>query len=146
MSMSPTRPPALRGPARSRRGFPRPGSPSPAPGARTIRRSRPGPPTRLRIGRQWSSTMIAVSCVTLTGMPGSYGVASSHPTSDEGSKAALFEEAVLGARQSEVLAQGLALVFAAKQPAALQFRHDLIDKIGEAAGYVREHDVEPVAG
>src|SRR5258705_498157 len=56
------------------------------------------------------------------------------------------KEPVFRARQAEVFAQRLALVFAAEQAAALQFRHDPVDEIVEPARHPREHDVEPVAG
>src|SRR5205085_10484242 len=56
------------------------------------------------------------------------------------------EEAVLRAGQAEIFAQRLAFILAAEQTAALQFRHDPVDKIVEPAGDPREHDVEPVAG
>ena len=41
------------------------------------------------------------------------------------------EEAVLRARQAEILAQGRAFVFAAEEAAALQLRHDPVDEIVE---------------
>src|SRR6266404_4428393 len=59
---------------------------------------------------------------------------------------AVAEEAVFGAGEAEVLAQGLAFVFAAEEVAALQFGDDLVDEIVEAARDPREHDVEAVAG
>ena len=43
-----------------------------------------------------------------------------------------------------MVAQRRALVVAAEQAAALQFRHDEIDEIGERAGEIRRQDVEPV--
>ena len=49
------------------------------------------------------------------------------------------------ARQAEIVAQRGALIFAPEQAAALQFRHDLVDEVVEAAGQVGEHDVEAVA-
>src|ERR1051325_2606438 len=58
----------------------------------------------------------------------------------------LRKEPVFRPRQPEIVTQGPALVFAAEQPAPLQFRHDPVDKIVEPARYPREHDVEPVAG
>src|SRR6266446_3718457 len=63
-----------------------------------------------------------------------------------GDRGSVAEEAVLGAREAEVLTQGLAFVFAAEDAAALQFGDDPVDEIVEAAGNVREHDVEAVAG
>src|ERR1700730_18396496 len=63
-----------------------------------------------------------------------------------GDRGSVAEEAVFRAGQTEVLAQGLAFVFAAEEAAALQFGDDPVDEIVEAAGNVREHDVEPVAG
>ena len=42
------------------------------------------------------------------------------------------EEPIRRPRQAEILAQRRALVFAPEQPAALQFRHDLVDEIVEA--------------
>ena len=48
------------------------------------------------------------------------------------------------AGQAEMVAQGRALVVAPEQAAALQFRHDAIDEIGEAAGEMRRQDVEPI--
>jgi hypothetical protein len=50
----------------------------------------------------------------------------------------LREEPVLGPRQAEVFAQGLALVFAAEEVAALEFRDDPVDEIVEAARDPRE--------
>src|SRR2546430_9236203 len=58
---------------------------------------------------------------------------------------AVGEEGVFGAGEAEVLAQGLAFVFAAEEVAALQFGDDLVDEIVEAAGDIGEHDVERVA-
>jgi hypothetical protein len=58
----------------------------------------------------------------------------------------LLEEAVLGAREAEVFAQGPAFVFAAEEVAALEFGDDSVDEIVEAARDPREHDVEAVAG
>src|SRR5581483_10872816 len=46
--------------------------------------------------------------------------------------------------EAEMVAQGGAAVVAAEQPAALQFRHDEIDEIGEGAGEIGRQDVEPV--
>ena len=43
-----------------------------------------------------------------------------------------------------MVAQGRALVVAAEQAAALQFRHHQIDKIGERAGEIGRQDVETV--
>src|SRR4051794_34360422 len=56
------------------------------------------------------------------------------------------EEAVLRPPQSQVLAQGLALVFAAEEAPALQFRNDPVDEFVEPARDPWEHDVEAVAG
>src|SRR6202022_1086028 len=63
-----------------------------------------------------------------------------------GDRGSVAEEAVLGARQAEIFAQGLAFVFAAEEAAALQFGDDPVDEVVEAARDMGEHDVEPVAG
>src|SRR5215472_17181932 len=60
--------------------------------------------------------------------------------------AGLWKKPVCRPRQAEVLEQGAALVLAAEEAAALQFRHDPVDKLVEPARHPREHDVEPVAG
>ena len=54
------------------------------------------------------------------------------------------EEAILRTRQAEVLAQGLALVFAPEDATALEFGHDAIDEVVETGGEEWEHYVEPV--
>src|SRR6185503_3640858 len=56
------------------------------------------------------------------------------------------EEAIVRARQAEVLAQGPALVLGAEDAAALQLGHDLVDEVVEPARQVGEHDVEAVGG
>src|SRR5690349_14313408 len=56
----------------------------------------------------------------------------------------ILEEAVLRARQAEVLAQRPAFVLAAEEAAALQLRHHAVDEIVETARQVGEHDGEPV--
>src|SRR5215471_6220661 len=89
--------------------------------------------------------MSAVSRTTRTARRDCCGAASSR-TTEALSEAALFEETVLGAWQAQILAQGLAFVFSAEEAAALQFGHDLVDEIVQAARHIREHDVEPVAG
>src|SRR5215469_10769872 len=89
--------------------------------------------------------MPAALRVIRTARHGGCGTASSR-TTEASSEPALLEETVLGTRQTEILAQGFAFVFPPKEAAPLQLRHDLVDKVVEAAGYVREHDVEPVAG
>src|SRR5215216_5512633 len=48
--------------------------------------------------------------------------------------------------QAEILAQGLSLVFAPEQSPPLQLRHHAVDEIVEAAGEVREHHGESIAG
>ena len=63
-----------------------------------------------------------------------------------GLEASLLEKAVLRPRQTEVVAQGLAFVFATEEVAVLQFGDDAVDEIVEAARDPREHDVEAVAG
>ncbi len=64
--------------------------------------------------------------------------------SRDASAAAFGEEPVLRPRQAEVLAQGLALVFAPEDAAALQLRHHAIGEILEPAGEVGEHHGEAV--
>jgi hypothetical protein len=49
------------------------------------------------------------------------------------------------ARQSEVFAQGLALVFAPEQASPLQFGNNLVDEIVEALRRIWKHDIEAVA-
>src|SRR5215813_3126050 len=56
----------------------------------------------------------------------------------------VLEETVLRPRQAEVLAQGLALVLAAEDAAALQLGHHPVDEIIEPAGQIGEHDREAV--
>src|SRR5262245_908793 len=52
-----------------------------------------------------------------------------------------LKEPVLRPRQTEILAQRPALVFAAIDAAPLQLRHDLVDEVVEPAGQIREGDV-----
>src|SRR5450755_1060286 len=56
----------------------------------------------------------------------------------------LAEEAVRGSLQAQVFAEGLALILAAEDAAALQLGHDQIHKLIEPARQIREHDVEAV--
>jgi len=47
-------------------------------------------------------------------------------------------------RQSKVFAQRVALIRSAKQPARLEDRHDLRNKLVEGPGKVGRHDIEAV--
>src|SRR5271169_949198 len=85
-------------------------------------------------------------CAIPTASRGFSPAASSRTMPDGRSASALGEEAVLGARQPEILAQRLAFVFAAEEVTALELRHHLVDEVVEAARHIGEHDVEPVAG
>src|SRR5580704_14184994 len=57
----------------------------------------------------------------------------------------IAEKAIRRARQPEILPQGLTFVIAPEDAAPLQLRDNAVDEIIEAAGHIREHDVEPVA-
>ena len=56
------------------------------------------------------------------------------------------EESVLRTRQAEIVSQRFAVVFTAKEPPSLQFRHDAIDEVVEAGRQIGEHHVETVTG
>ena len=49
-------------------------------------------------------------------------------------------------RKPQIFAQGLALIVPPEEAAPLQFRHHQIDKILQACGEQRGHDVEAVGG
>jgi hypothetical protein len=55
------------------------------------------------------------------------------------------EELILRARQSQILSQSLALIFAPEQSSPLQLRNHLVDEVLEAFRHVGEHDVEAIA-
>ena len=55
------------------------------------------------------------------------------------------EELILRPRQSKILSQRPALVFAPEQASTLQLGNHPVDEIVEAFGHVGEHDIEPVA-
>src|SRR6266404_7246489 len=56
-----------------------------------------------------------------------------------------FKEAVFRPRQAQIFPQRVAFILRAENPALLQFRHDLVDKVVEAGGQEREHDIKTVA-
>src|SRR4051812_1515422 len=59
---------------------------------------------------------------------------------------ALRKELVFRPRQTQILAQRLAFVFAPEDAASLQLRHDAGAKIFQAARQIRKHDDESVTG
>ena len=56
-----------------------------------------------------------------------------------------FEKPVFRPWQAEILSQRLALIFAPKDSALLQFRNHAIDEVVEPGGQIGEHDIEAVA-
>ena len=55
------------------------------------------------------------------------------------------EKAIRRTRLPKILPQRPTFVLAAEDAAPLQLRNNAVDEIVEAAGRIREHDVEPVA-